>query len=69
VFGHRENKGGRQCTETMQVPQDLPHDVLPRDHHVAVRPYPFLWTVVALSPFCALFWIAVIRGLIAVFSG
>jgi hypothetical protein len=53
----------------MQVPKDLPHGVLPQDERVEVRRYPVLWTAVVLSPLCALFWIAVIRGLIAVFGG
>ncbi len=33
-----------------------------------VKKYPFLWTVVVLSPLCALFWCGVIWGVAAWFG-
>ena len=52
----------------MKIPDDLPHEVLQTDDHVEVRKYPLLWTIVVLSPVCALFWVGVIWGLTALFS-
>ena len=52
----------------MQVPQNLPYD-LQQDDGIEIRQYPVLWMAVVLSPLCAFFWIALIRGLIAVFGG
>jgi len=49
----------------MKVPDDLPYDVPVRDDGAEIRKYPFLWTVLALSPFCGLFWMGVIWGLAA----
>ena len=53
----------------MQVPQNLPHDVLQQDDRVEVGKIPILWTVVVLSPFCALFWMAVIWAVMKMFGG
>lgn len=53
----------------MKVPDDLPYDVPVRDDRLDVRKYPFVWTVVILSPLCALFWMVVIWGLMAWLGG
>jgi hypothetical protein len=52
----------------MKIPDDLPHDVSQRDECIEVRKYPLLWTIAVLSPLCALFWVGVIWGLVALFS-
>ncbi len=53
---------------TMKVPDDLPYGVSQRDDSIEVRKYPILWTILILSPLCALFWIAVIWAVVAWFS-